>query len=251
MAALAIRPLCAGTLIRDRSVFTYLRNIGQTIRFPIINWYIEGAEASILVDTAAPPPAESPAYAQPYEQSPEQRMEMLLAGIGVRPEEIEIVILTHLHWDHCLNVHLFPRARFVIQRAELRYAAAPLPVHYGPYGGRPPGTRAFLPPDARIVVVEGDRQITKGVSVAHLPGHTPGLQAVRVETDGGSYLIASDNVPFYENWQGDSPLVPHIPSSIHVDLEAYFASFSRMEQIADFVLPSHDYGVLERSRYPD
>jgi N-acyl homoserine lactone hydrolase len=159
-------------------------------------------------------------------------------------------VLTHLHWDHCLNAHLFPKARFIVQRAEMRYAIAPLPVHYGQYGNPLPGTRPLLPPDSRVEVIDGDWRLVKGVSLALLPGHTLGLQAVRVETNAGTYLIASDNVPFYENWNGEPPHLPHIPSNLHVDLEAYHASLTKMESIADHILPGHDPEVLARSSYP-
>lgn len=250
MAGLKLHPLHTGTLRRDLSTFTYLRNAGKVVDFPVIMWYIEGANASIVIDTAAPPPEECPPYALPYEQPAEQHVRNALGRVGVKPEEVEIVILTHLHWDHCLNAPLFPNARFIVQRAELQYAAAPLPVHYGPYGARPPGTRAFLPERARVEVVDGDKKITKGVSVHLLPGHTPGIQGVRVETDGGSYLVASDNVPFYINWEGEPPNLPHIPSNLHVNLEDYFRSFARMETLADHVLPNHDFRVLENATYP-
>src|SRR3972149_878825 len=60
---------------------------------------------------------------------PEQRPLAALARLGIRPEDIDIVINTHLHWDHCYNNHLFPRATIYAQRAELQYAIAPLPLH--------------------------------------------------------------------------------------------------------------------------
>jgi glyoxylase-like metal-dependent hydrolase (beta-lactamase superfamily II) len=248
--ALRIHQLQLGTIKMDKSVFTTLRNFGQTLEVPVIMWYIEGAEARILVDTAAPPPAEAPKTIPPYEQPPEMRCTTALSSLGLKPEDIDIVVLTHLHWDHCTNAGLFPKARFVVQREELRYAAAPLPIHWRAYGGRPGGTLAYLPRDAQLQVVEGDVPLVKGVSLYHLPGHTPGMQGVVVETDGGRYLIASDNVPLYDNWDGEGPTLPHIPNTLHVNLEDYFASFAKMERVADVVLPSHDFRVLEKGVLP-
>ncbi|MHB1007272.1 MAG: N-acyl homoserine lactonase family protein [Chloroflexota bacterium] len=249
---LVLHPLHVGTIQVDKSLFLTLHNYGEKILAPVTMWYIEGANANIIVDTGAPSQAEAPRTVPSYyEQTPEQHITKALASVGMRPEEIDIVILTHLHWDHCTNVQHFPKARYVIQRTELQYAAAPLPLHIRPYGGRWPGTKAFLPEEAIVQVVEGDREITRGVCVRHLPGHTPGMQGVTVETDGGgTYLIASDNVPLYDNWEGEPPFVPHIPNTLHVDLKEYFASFARMEQLADSVLPSHDFRVLENRQYP-
>lgn len=250
MTSPIIHPLHIGSITGEMSTFTYMRNVGRTITFPVIVWYVEGADARILVDTAAPPPDQLPSPRPYYSQPPEQHLERALASLGVRPDDVEVVVLTHLHWDHCLNAHLFPKARFVVQREELRYAIAPLPVHYPQYNNPCPGTRAPLPPGLKVEVIAGDRDLVKGVSLVHLPGHTPGMQGVRVETGESVYLIAGDNVPFYENWEGEPPDLPHIPSNLHVDLEAYMASLTRMETLADRILPGHDPRVFDRKTYP-
>jgi len=170
--------------------------------------------------------------------------------VGIAPEEIDLVVLSHLHWDHCLNAALFPNARFIVQRAELRYAAAPLPVHRPMYGQDVPGARPLLPVKGNVEVIEGDRRIADGVTLVLTPGHTPGIQGVAVETSRGVHFIASDNIPLFDNWEGYPGDLPRVPNAIHVDLETYFASLARIEQVADFVLPSHDMRVLEKERYP-
>ncbi len=72
-----------------------------------------------------------------------------------------------------------------------------------------------------------------------LPGHTPGMQNVAINTTNGVYLIAGDNVPTTANWEGDERQ-KHIPSSIHINLIDYYRFFERMERICDHVLPGHD-----------
>lgn len=247
---LKIRPMQLGTIKVDKSLFTMMRNFGQTLEVPVMMWYVEGADACILVDTAAPPPGEAPKTIPPYQQPPEQHITRALESVGLTPEDVEIVVLTHLHWDHCTNAKIFPKARFVVQREELRYAAAPLPIHIRAYGGRPGGTMSYLPPEAQIEVISGDKALTKGVSLHHLPGHAPGMQGVTVETDNGTYLIAGDNIPLFDNWEGEGPSLPHIPNSIHVNLEDYFASFAKMERIADVVLPGHDPSLPRHKVFP-
>lgn len=250
MSKPTIRPLHVGTLVRDKSMFTYLRNAGKTITLPVLMWYIEGADQKILVDTGAPPPDQIPASVQPYEQPADQHPLAALARIGVAPEEIDVVVLTHLHWDHCQNAELFPRARLLVQRVELSYAAAPLPIHRPMYWQQQPGTRPLMPPKSQVEVVEGDRRLVDGVTLVLVPGHTPGMQGVAVETAGGVYFIASDNIPLYDNWNGYPGDVDRVPNGIHVNLEDYYATFARIAQVADHVLPSHDLRVLDRSRYP-
>jgi glyoxylase-like metal-dependent hydrolase (beta-lactamase superfamily II) len=97
---------------------------------------------------------------------------------GVRPEEIDVLILTHLHGDHASSLHLFPRARVLVQRDELRYAVAPLAPHRWAYESYPP---LGLAAD-RFEVLDGDAEIAEGVSVHLTPGHPPGLQGVAVRT---------------------------------------------------------------------
>ena len=92
-------------------------------------------------------------------------------------------------------------------------------------------------------VVDGDAEVAPGISLALLPGHTPGIQGVRVETEEGVYLIASDTYPLYENYEKMSP------SGIHVDLKEWFASYEKTKKICDFILPGHDMRVLDRKIY--
>lgn len=100
----------------------------------------------------------------------------------------------------------------------------------------------------RMDVIDGDALICDGVQVVLLPGHTPGLQGVLVETKYQHFLIASDTVGVYENWTG-STAMKHIPQGIHWDLEGYFRTFEKMERLGVEVLPSHDMRVLEHNVY--
>ncbi|HZK67288.1 MAG TPA: N-acyl homoserine lactonase family protein [Chloroflexota bacterium] len=245
MSDLVLRPLHVGTIIRDKSIFTYLKNMGTRVEVPVLAWYIEGNGHRILVDTGGHDPAEGELH-PPYARDSSQDLLAHLATLGVGPEQIDLVIVTHLHWDHAANLHRFPRARWVVQREELRYAAAPLPPHAWAYQVLP-----SLPLQSKqFDVIEGDKELAPGVSVHLTPGHTPGLQGVAVRTEGGTYYIASDNVPLFEMWDAMERYgVPHWPNSIHVDLESYFSSLRRIEQLGDTILPGHDWKALEQSEY--
>jgi len=245
MADLVIRPLHVGTVTRDKSIFTYLRNMGQRIEAPLIAWYVEGRGHRILVDTGGHDPTEVELHG-PYSRTPAQDPVAALMACGVKPEEIDTVILTHLHWDHAANVHRFPKARLFVQREELRYAAAPLAPHRWAYQHHPPLT---LHSD-RYEIIEGDLEVTEGVSVHLTPGHTPGLQGVAVRTPSRTYYIASDAVPLAEMWRAAERYgAPHWPGALHVDLEAYFRSLRRIEDLGDVILPGHDACVLDQREY--
>ena len=93
-------------------------------------------QKKIVVD-AGPPDIERIRKYHPFSTSeprkPEQEMGAQLAKAGVRPAEIDIVILTHLHWDHTGDVTQFPNAEFIVSGEELRFALAPPPCLYAPY----------------------------------------------------------------------------------------------------------------------
>ena len=85
---------------------------------------------NILVDTGGGDPKSENILLSGHAKTirnPDERPDKALIKIGIRPEEIDTVILTHLHWDHCYNNHLFPQAEFVVQKKELITAVDPLP----------------------------------------------------------------------------------------------------------------------------
>ncbi len=252
MPDLRIRPLNLGVLhTLERSAFLLHRHPGETFDAPCIAWLIHGASSTILVDAGPCDPATAEAqYRRSLSRSPDQELPAALRRGGITPADVDLVILTHLHWDHSYNLEQMTKATILVQKEEVRYAMAPLPTDRRMYGLAFRGFRpGWFGAYDRFELVEGDREVLPGVAVFLLPGHTPGSQGVGVETREGTYLIAGDNVPLAENWAGDEHL-RHIPSGLYVDLEAYFRSFDRMEQIARHVLPSHAFRVLEHDLYP-
>jgi glyoxylase-like metal-dependent hydrolase (beta-lactamase superfamily II) len=102
---------------------------------------------------------------------------------------------------------------------------------------------------SRFRVIHGDQELAPGISSVHLPGHSPGLQGVLIETLKGPYLIAGDCIPLYENWNGDRH-EKHILSGVHTDLFAYYKSFEKLEKTGATVLPGHDMRIFEKPVYP-
>lgn len=248
---LTIIPLDVGVLYNDKSNLTPRRDYGTLFKAASIMWYIAGAENKIIVDTSFRSVQESSRLHAPLkaERLPQQEPASALAAIGVKPDSIDIVVLTHLHWDHCQNHHLFPNATFMIQREELRYAIAPLPFHASMYEAITIGMKPLWFDISPIELVDGDRQIAEGISLVHTPGHTPGYQTVLVETPQGKIAIAGCMVPTFENWP-DSEQDSYLPSSLYVDLEQYWKSMQRIDRLSDLVLPGHDPDVFRQRQYP-
>ena len=151
---------------------------GPNERLVVNAWLVRHPEATILVDTGI---AEHIPAAD-VEELKFVRMPVVeaLVGIGVRADEVDVVINCHLHADHAGgNVH-FPRARILVQPAELAAARAPdysvpedLNLDAGRYEER-----------------DGDHEPLPGVRILSTPGHSPGHQSVLLETDAGRLLLA-------------------------------------------------------------
>lgn len=125
-----------------------------------------------------------------------------LAQIGARPDDVEIVIDTHLHFDHAGgntfvedggDVRLtFPNARYVVQRGEWIYATHTNERTAGSYF---PHNFAPVAAADRFEFVDGEREIVWGIRVIPTPGHTPFHQSVLIESDGETAFYPADLVP--------------------------------------------------------
>ncbi|MEW5911828.1 MAG: N-acyl homoserine lactonase family protein [Thermodesulfobacteriota bacterium] len=245
MAKLKIHVLSSGRFMSaEKSNFTYQMDQGVKIVSPILMYFIEGAGSKILVDTGVSDPEWAAKYHHPIKRRPEEEPLTALRGLGVEPQDLDLIINTHLHWDHCFNNHLFSRARILVQEAELRYAIAPLACQALFYESAAVGlTPSWLKSLERIQPVRGEYKVEEGISLVPLPGHTLGCQGVLVQLASGPCLLAGDNCPLLENWEGNQ-LQKHIPPGIHVNLTDCYDSFARMEQITDRILPGHDLKAL-------
>jgi N-acyl homoserine lactone hydrolase len=218
-----------------------------TYEAPCIMWYLAGTRNNIIVDLGPPDPkqvSETRGFAM--HRSTEQEIPRALESAGVHPDDIKIVIVTHLHWDHAWGFHHFKNARFIIQSDEVKYAIAPFSCHrllyYDPGLGKPP----FVNYLDRIITIHGDYEVEEGVKAVSIPSHSPGFQGILVSTEKGRYFIAGDAVGLYECWE----TTPHVPSGIFNSLEDYYRSMVRIEQMADYVLPGHDPRVFDQPSYP-
>lgn len=235
----SIKALDTGTSQVEASVLTYLRRCGEVATIPRVMWVLQGP-TTIVVDTSVNPRGNPHEFmGESFERSREQLPENALKAAGVSVKDVEMVILTHLHWDHAGNCDLFPDARVVVQEAELRYAIAP--NRFFRRGYLSPESGWILPPPfvvPNLSTVRGECELAPGVSVVPTPGHTPGSQAVVVQTAAGPYCITGDAMMTYDNLKWDTP------PGYHVDVEASMDSLDQMRRSAQTLLPSHDYSVF-------
>lgn len=248
MPGMKLIPLLTGMLKRNKATFV-MGAPPEPIDVPIIMFLVQTGDSNILIDTGTRDPKETPPIHGQYEQTKDQKPLNQLLRFGLKPDDIDIVINTHLHWDHCSNNFLFKRAKFYVQREELRYASAPLSAHAHGYESIELGlTPPFV--GTKFNVIEGDEQIAKGISVLLTPGHTPGFQSVVLTSEEGSYVVAGDNVPFYENLKGND-ISDFKPNNIYVDLEAYYHSIRRIIRLGIPIIPGHEIRLVGKENLLD
>lgn len=171
-----------------------------------------------------------------------------LKRIGIDPEKVPDVVITHLHYDHAGTMPDFKAAKFHIQDAEVAYATGRCMCEGAM---RVPFTADHVCElvknvySGRVAFHDGDGQIAPGVTVHHCPGHSKGLQSIRVKTQSGYVVLASDAVHFYENIEKRKPFF------ITIDVDATLRTYTRLEAMATspkHVVPGHDPQILRR--YP-
>lgn len=204
-------------------------------------WLIRNDERTILVDTGYDS-AEAAARGRPILIDPAEA----LREIGVNPDSIDTIIVTHLHYDHAGGLARFPGARLHIQEAEMAYATGPCMCHPTlrmPFTATHVCEAVKRVYAGKVIFHDGDAEIAPGVSVHRIGGHSRGLQCVRIETADGPLVLASDASHFYENLDAQKPF------PIVVDLEDMLKGFTRLRELAgprNLIVPGHDPLVRER-----
>ncbi|SLN65445.1 N-acyl homoserine lactonase family protein [Oceanibacterium hippocampi] len=246
MSRYTIHPLCVGAIHNfEKSTLTYLGNVGTKVSIPLIIWAIVGENRVILMDSGPDDPAWVRANLdRVVEREPGMDPVSALARIGIAADQIDTVVISHLHWDHSGSLELYPNAEILVQREELAYANCPAPcfcrTYAAPIGGHSPSWHRVA---RRIRPVTGDFTLAPGIDVLHLPGHSPGMQGLSVATANGRIVLGSDTFNLFENFEQG------VPPTIHTDIDAWFRSLERVRAITDTVLPAHDMKVLERASY--
>jgi N-acyl homoserine lactone hydrolase len=231
----------------DMSALTYRFNYGKKIRIPICAWLIEGGDKQILVDTGANAELASEFRGFPAESL--KSFEDALGGLGLTPSDIDIVIQTHLHWDHCANTSKCTKAKVVVQEEELKSAFSPHPILAPTY-------KQSLLGDLNFVVVRGHCQIVPGIELIPTPGHTPGCQSVAVSSVQGKAIITGfcclkENFePPREAPKAIREITPVLAPGIHLNAKDAFDSALLIKGLADILIPCHDPSLLRIETIP-
>jgi N-acyl homoserine lactone hydrolase len=238
MAVYTIHPLAVGYNETDQGILTYQRFYGKRVILPIYVFAIKGGSQKILVDTGIEEFMESPDLEERI-GFPVLPFEEALETVGWTPEDVDIIIHTHLHNDHCENDALCTNAKVYVQKAELDFFHNPHPIDHRYYSDVLDGVD--------MVTVEGDSPIVDGIDVLLTPGHTPGGQSVVVNTTRGKAVITglccnSQNFP-----PGGGVIVP----GVLLDAIQAYESMKRVQEIADILIPIHELEIGKKKVIPE
>jgi len=201
-------------------------------------WLIRGGGRNILFDSGF----HRPRWFKEWTIKDYLRPDEAVRLVGVNPEEVTDVVISHAHWDHMGGIDLFPKANVWIQKDEFRYYTGEAWQPGGDHGGIDPDDvqeLVRLNTEGRLRLVDGDNvEILPGIRAYTGARHTFASQYLRV--DGNPpFVLASDSVYLYRN------LAEHKPSATFskADYPANIKNQERMIQLAgspDRVVPGHD-----------
>jgi N-acyl homoserine lactone hydrolase len=245
MSKFKIHPIVMGTKVFDKSMMTYQHGYGTQYTIPIYCWYIEGGGKKILVDTGEM----SPVISEDREKSIGGKIytfEEGLAKWGLKPEDIDIVIHTHLHNDHCENDSKCVNAVFYVHEKELEHAHDPHPLDIRYMDDFILDTEE----NGQIKKINGDTEIMPGLEMIHTPVHTEGGMTVMIDTEKGKaaitgFCVIKENIePPNSILALDMEVIP--PGTVVNSYQAYDIMMKVIE-MADIVIPLHEpeYACVE------
>jgi glyoxylase-like metal-dependent hydrolase (beta-lactamase superfamily II) len=172
-----------------------------------------------------------------------------LALLGVDAATVQDVVVTHMHYDHVGTYDDFPAARFHLQDAEMAFATGRNMQHWYlnlGYEVEDVAGMVRLVYQNRVRFHDGDAELAPGLSVHRLGGHTDGTQCVRVWTQRGWVVLASDSAHYYEHFHDSRLFIGTFNAG------AAIQAYRRLRELAGgslrHIVPGHDPMVMER--YP-
>lgn len=238
MSQYKIHPIVMGTKVFDKGMMTYQYDYGTPYTIPIYCWYLEGGDKKILIDTGEMSPLQS----EDREKAINGKIYTFEEGLdrwGLKPEDIDVVIHTHLHNDHCENDFKCSNATFYIHQKELDiiHDFHPLDFRYLE------DYILDIEENGQIKAVTGDEEILPGVRVVHTPAHTEGGLTVFVDTSEGTAAITGFCI-IMENLFPPQKITAMemevIPPGTHVRVKEAYDILCRVKEEADIVLPLHE-----------
>jgi N-acyl homoserine lactone hydrolase len=242
----ALYALQNGFIGFERTGLFYGERSADRVAIPVGCWLIQTPSANVLFDTGVAPRAvpgllrNDPLARFSEEDLLVNRLDML----GLEPNDVQMVVLSHLHFDHAGGAALFPRSELVVQKDEYAYAHYPAPFYESFYY-----RKNFDLPDYRWRLLDGDAELLPGLTVLRSDGHTAGHQSLLVELpETGPVILAGDCCYWQESIDRE------VPPGVVWEPTRALHSIKRLKTIARLVrgkiFPGHDPAFWASVRQP-
>ncbi len=170
-----------------------------------------------------------------------------LARLGIDPAAVDLLVISHIHYDHVGNLHLFPNARMPVARSELEFWTAD-PVAERPQFAThadPDGIEQLrrAASEERVELIEDRADVAPGITAVRVGGHAPGQLVFEVAGEHGPIVLASDAIHF------DDELERERPFGVFSDLADMYRGYATLRRHASSgtaVVPGHDPSVMNR-----
>jgi N-acyl homoserine lactone hydrolase len=236
MPVKALYALQNGFLGFERTGLFYGERSAERVQIPVTCYLIRCSDITVLFDTGLSPRAvPGLVRTDPLARfTDEDLLVHRLDSLGLEPKNVDLVVLSHLHFDHAGGAALFSASQLVVQQDEYSYAHYPAAFFASFYY-----RKNFDMPGYRWRLLEGDTELAPGVSVLRSDGHTPGHQSLFVELpETGPVILAGDCC----YWQRS--IDEEIPPGVVWDPTRAMHSIKRLKTIARLtgsrIFPSHD-----------
>lgn len=245
MTQYRIHPIVLGTKMFDKGMMTYQHDYGTPYTIPIYAWYLEGGEHTVLVDTGEMSPVRSEDREKQI-GGPIYTFEEGLARYDLGPEDVDVVVHTHLHNDHCENDYKCTNAVFYVHEKEMERVHEPHPLDFRYLEDFVEDVEA----NGQIRTLSGDAEILPGIRVMHTPAHTEGGLTVLVDTAKGVAAITGFCV-IMENFDPPPQIrameMEVIPPGTPVNPCEAYDIMLRVRDQADILIPLHEprYAAVE------
>jgi len=233
-----IHPIVIGTKIFDKSMMTYQYGNGLEYTIPIYSWYIEGGDKKILIDTGEMSPIQS----IEREKAINGKIFTFEQGLqkwSLKPEDIDIIIHTHLHNDHCENDYKCENAKIFVHEKEMKRIKDPHPLDYRYLYDYIEDVEE----NGQIITINQDMEIIPGISCIHTPVHTDGGLTILIDTPSGKAAITGFCV-INENFNPPAEIkameLELIPPGTHVNVYESYDIMLKIKKIADILIPLHE-----------